>query len=58
MSVCYGTSGKLHTSKLWSWSLSHHYLCVNILALAEKTLNLFPAVEMFLLAVRRDYIEG
>jgi hypothetical protein len=29
-----------------------------ILALAEKTLNLFPAVEMFLLAVRRDSIEG
>ena len=42
---------------LWCCLLSHHYLCANILALAEITLNLFPGVEMVLLSVGRDCIE-
>ena len=43
---------------LWCRSFSHHYLCANVLVLAEKTLNLFPTIEMFLLTVGRDCIEG
>ena len=42
---------------LWCHSLSHHYLCANTLAQAENTLNIFPTIEVLLLALRRDSIE-